>query len=186
MEPFVGQIMLFAGTFAPVGWVICDGRLISIQDNPTLYSIIGTYYGGDGRTTFGVPDLRSRVPVGAGHAPGLNYYPLGIIAGCENVPLSESQLPVHTHGATLQATGQIMSDTNPGEDDSPAGNSLAKASTDFYSAETPTTPMHASSVAITGTVTVEHSGSGSGHLNVQPCQAINYCIALQGIYPPRP
>ena len=186
MEPFIGQIMLFAGTYAPEGWAICDGRLLAVQENPSLFSLISTYYGGDGVTTFALPDLRSRIPVGAGQSPGLNYYPLGQKVGMEYVTLSATQMPSHSHNANLVATGQIMSDTNPGEDDSPAGNSLAKASTDFYSAETPTTPMHASSVAITGTVTVEHSGSGSGHLNVQPCQAINYCIALQGIYPTRP
>lgn len=186
MDPFIGQIMLFAGTYAPQGWAICDGRLLPVQQYQALYSIIGTYYGGDGVNNFGLPDLRGRVPVGAGQGTGLSNYQLGSKNGYENVVLTSAQMPSHTHGANLQVAGHIMANNSSGEDDSPVGNSLAKAATDFYSTETPTVAMNSSSIAITGTVTVQASGNNSGHTNIQPCQAINYCIALEGIYPPRP
>ena len=186
MEPFIGQIMLFAGTFAPRNWAICDGRLLAIQDYTSLYSLLGTIYGGDGRTTFGLPDLRGKAPIGAGHGPGLTNRILGQYGGQEHVILSTSQMPSHAHPATMQATGHIMADSAVGEDDSPSGNSLAKAATDFYSAETPTIAMNAASVAVEGTVTVEPSGNNYAHANMQPFQAINYCICLNGLYPPRP
>ncbi len=186
MDPILGSIMLFAGNFAPEGWFPCDGRLLSVQQYAALYSLLGTYYGGDGVNNFGIPDLRGRVPIGVGQGSGLTNRYLGEKSGYETVPLNSSQLPAHTHTASMQATGHIMADSAVGEDDSPAGNSLAKAPSDFYSTETPTTAMNANSVAVTGTVTVDQAGGNQAHANMQPYQALTYCIAWQGVYPQRP
>ena len=99
MEPFIGQLMLFGGNFAPRGWAMCDGQLLPIAQYSALFSILGTTYGGDGRTTFALPDLRGRVPMGFGHGPGLSAHGLGSKGGEENVTLTTSQIPSHSHQA---------------------------------------------------------------------------------------
>ncbi|MEM7302675.1 MAG: tail fiber protein [Pseudomonadota bacterium] len=170
-EPFVGEIRMFAGNFAPRGWALCDGQLLAVSQNDALFSLLGTIYGGDGRTTFGLPDMRGRIPMHMGQGPGLSNRRLGAKGGRETVTLLDTQLPVHTHPA--QGT------TDNGNLPSPGGNRLASNTVlEPYSAsESIDTPMAASAVSSTG-------GSGS-HDNVMPFICIHFIIALFGIYPSR-
>jgi microcystin-dependent protein len=162
-EPFLGEIRLFAGNFAPRNWSFCDGRLVEITSRPALFNLIGTIYGGDGRRSFALPDLRSRVPVHRG-----TFYPMGQKAGAETVALTGSQIPSHIHAVpALPAAGTSAS---------PAGELLAGGTTvSRYSANGPATAMSPSSV---GPV-----GAGQAHANVQPFVALNFIIALVGIFP---
>ena len=168
MEPFIAQIMLFGGNFAPRGWAFCDGQLLPISSNSALFSIIGTAYGGDGRTTFALPDLRGRVPMHAGTGPGLTPRQIGQTVGVEGVALTEAQMPAHSHAVN------VLND--PANNDRPAGDLLARAS--IYSGST------GSTVALSDQ-TISATGSGQQHENMQPTLCINYIIALQGIFPSR-
>lgn len=172
MEPFLGQLMLFGGNFAPRGWALCDGQLLPISSNSALFSILGTTYGGDGRTTFALPDLRGRAPIHQGHGPGLSDYRLGLKTGQENVTLTVANLPNHNHSVTIQ-TG----DLDPGTSSSPTSGMVpAEASEDIYGLGT--NPV--SSVTMT-----DSQGGSQSFSNVQPVLALNWCIALVGIYPSR-
>ncbi|WP_107498116.1 tail fiber protein [Thalassobius sp. I31.1] len=168
MEPFIAQIMIFGGTFAPRGWAFCDGQLLPIASNEALFSLIGTTYGGDGRTTFALPDLRGRAPIHEGQGPGLTNRQLGRTYGAEQVTLQADELPPHSH---------TMNVANVTADNSrPQGDMLAR--TEIYTATTsPTVPLAAA--------TISNSGAGQGHDNMQPSLAMNYIIALQGIFPSR-
>ncbi|WP_371225816.1 phage tail protein [Roseovarius sp. 2305UL8-3] len=168
MEPFIAQIMLFGGNFAPRGWAFCDGQLLPISSNSSLFSILGTTYGGDGRTTFALPDLRSRVPMHAGHGPGLSSREIGDKVGVEEVTLSTAQMPPHGHELNVLNA--------PADNDRPTGDLLARSS--IYSATT--TPT----VALNPT-TIADTGGGQSHENMQPTLCINYIIALEGIFPSR-
>lgn len=166
-EPFIGQIVMFAGNFNPRGWAFCNGQILSIAQNTALFSILGTTYGGNGQTTFALPDLRSRVPLHPGQGPGLSSYSLGQVGGTETVTLITSQIPAHNHGL-------IASDTTP-SDTLPNGKILAEAS--IYSAGAANAPMNPASIGLTG--------GGQPHPNIQPYLCINFIIALQGIFPSR-
>lgn len=168
MEPFIGQIMLFGGTFAPRSWAFCDGQLLAINANTALFSILGTTYGGDGRTNFGLPDLRGRVPMHAGTGPGLTPRSVGQRTGVETVTLAASQMPAHSHDMNFVNV--------PADNDRPSGDLLAR--TAIYSAAT--TPIGQLSAS-----TISQSGGSQAHENMQPTLCINYIIALQGIYPSR-
>ncbi len=169
-EPFVGEVRMFAGNFAPRGWAFCDGQLLAVSQNDALFSLLGTIYGGDGRTTFGLPDLRGRIPIHAGSGPGLSPRRLGAKGGAENVTLTVNQLPSHTHD--MQAIGQNANTPNA------SGNLLAQTPTvDLYITETPVQGM--ASTAVTNT------GGSRSHTNLMPFLCINYIIALFGIYPSR-
>ena len=168
MEPFIGQIILFAGNFAPRGWALCDGQLLDIASHSALFDILGTTYGGDGNTTFGLPDLRGRAPVHVGHGPGLSNYTLGERTGTETVTLTTAQIPAHSH--QLEAS----SDPPDGRGD-PRGDSLGTA--DIYAAATPAAQMNPASIA--------NTGGGQSHDNIQPVLALNFIIALVGLYPSR-
>ncbi len=167
---FVGQVKLFSGTFAPQGWHDCDGSLLSIAQHQALFSLIGTIYGGDGQTTFALPDLRGRAVVGAGQGPGLSSYTIGESSGVESVTLTQTQIPAHSHA--LQAAATL------GATASPAG-AVPAASPDGVGAytATPDAAMHAA--------TLESAGGSQPHPNMQPFLAIRYIICLEGIYPPR-
>ncbi len=167
-NPFLGEIIMFGGNYAPRGWALCDGQLLPISQNDALFSILGTTYGGDGRTSFGLPDLRGRVPVHAGSGPGLTSRPLGQKAGVEHVTLNITQIPPHTHkprASDNQADEQLPG-THVMADD---GNAIP-----IYS-NTPNTDMQDTTSA----------GGGQAHDNMQPYQVVNFIIALQGTYPPR-
>jgi len=172
IEPFVGEIMMFAGNFPPKGWAFCDGQLLSIAQNTALFSLIGTYYGGNGVVTFALPDLRSRVPMHAGGSggPGLTQRFLGEQGGTESVTLLAAQMPMHTHS--------LQVDTANGTTSSPNAALLARdpAGTPAYGVNT-TGALAATAIA--------SAGGNQPHENMQPFLAINYCIALEGIYPPR-
>lgn len=180
-EPFLGEIMLTGYTFCPRGWADAAGQLLPISSNTALFSLYGTTYGGDGRTTFALPDLRGRVAVSLGQGPGLSNYPLGQRGGTETTTLSTAQLPPHTH----PVTGQVMALSSTGSSPAPAGN---------YPAVNPATaaygplPGGGSTVAMGAnsvTGTAGPSGSGQPVGIVQPYVTLRYCVALQGIFPSR-
>ncbi|MEM6620718.1 MAG: tail fiber protein [Pseudomonadota bacterium] len=173
-EPFVGEIRMFAGNFAPRGWALCDGQLLAVSQNDALFSLLGTIYGGDGRSTFGLPDMRGRLPIHAGSGPGLSPRRVGARGGSENVTLTANQLPAHSHG--FQADGAV------GNSASPQGNTVAAvtAGNPYFQVSAqvpPLTSMDANSVTSTG-------GSRS-HTNLMPFLCVNFIIALVGIYPSR-
>lgn len=170
MDPFIGAIIMFGGNFAPRGWALCDGALLSISQNQALFSILGTTYGGDGRTTFGLPDLRGRVPMHAGSGPGLTTRRLGEKSGSENVTLNINQVPSHNH--------QIKAANTGGDDTDPlTAKAFATAADDLYLDSSQTGTMQDEIVTSAG-------GNGS-HNNLQPYQCVNFIIALQGTFPSR-
>ncbi len=169
-EPFVGEIRMFAGNFAPRGWAFCDGQLLAVSQNDALFSLLGTIYGGDGRTTFGLPDLRGRIPIHAGSGPGLSPRMLGAKFGTEEETLTVNQLPSHSH--PMQALQQNAATPNA------SGNMLAQTPTvDLYITDPPFEALNTNSVTAVG-------GSQS-HINLMPFLCINFIIALFGIYPSR-
>ncbi|NES22537.1 MAG: phage tail protein [Symploca sp. SIO3E6] len=168
-EPFIGEIRLFGFDFAPKGWAKCDGALLSINQNQSLYSILGNTYGGDGRTDFGLPGLRGRTPISFD-----NNHILGEQSGTETIDLTTDKMPTHTHA--MQATNADAISGNDGAN--PTGHILAQATTKIYSDDFSTlTSMNA--------ITVGNTGGGTGMNNMQPFLTINFCIALTGLYPPR-
>jgi len=161
---------MFAGNFAPRGWAFCDGQLLAVSQNDALFSLFGTIYGGDGRTTFGLPDLRGRVPIHAGSGPGLSPRNIGAMGGAEQVTLTANQLPSHTH--PVKATNDIADASEPG------GQLPAQSTTiDMYVSTAPTVDFNPAAVPGVG-------GSGS-HSNLMPFLCINFIVALFGIYPSR-
>jgi microcystin-dependent protein len=170
-EPFIGQITLFAGNFAPRGWAFCNGQLLSIQQNTALFSLLGTTYGGNGQTTFALPDLRGRAPISAGQAPGLSNYVLGQSGGTETTTLTINQIPAHVH------TTVAVSSPDPGTTTNPANAVLANSGeVPIYGTSNPQ--------QLAGPTT-GLSGSNQPFSNLSPYLTLNYIIALQGIYPPR-
>ena len=169
MEPFIGMIVMFGGNFAPRGWALCDGQLLDINSNSALFSILGTTYGGDGRTTFGLPELRGRVPIHAGTGPGLSSRRLGEKSGSENVTLTEPQLPPNSH-----RIGVTDEDGNTNEAN---GNVLANTVNNNYYTGDP-----AAGKTLGG---VSPTGGGNPVSIVQPFQCVNYIIALVGVFPSR-
>ncbi len=169
MEPFIGQVILFAGNFAPRSWALCNGQLLPISQYSALFSILGTTYGGDGVTTFALPDLRGRAPVHAGHGPGLSNYSLGERTGTETVTLTEAQMPAHTHTMGANANG------NPPTSSDPRNRTLG--SSNIYDDGLPEATLQSQPLGTTG--------GGQAHSNVQPVLAVNFIIALEGLYPSR-
>ncbi len=170
MDPFLGEIIMFGGNFAPRGWAMCDGQLLPINSNQALFSILGTTYGGDGRTTFALPDLRGRVSMHPGNGPGLSPRRLGEKGGDENVTLTQAQMPAHNHQIHAANTGG--DDTNP-----TTAKGFASAADDLYLENAPSTAMQ--------NEIVTSSGGGGSHTNIQPFECVNYIIALQGTFPSR-
>ncbi len=171
MDPFIGQIVMFAGNFAPRSWAFCDGQLLPISSNTALFSILGTTYGGDGRTTFGLPDLRGRVPMHPGNGPGLSSRRLGQQLGAETTTLSVANMPSHSHSMTASSNGPAQG--------APAGGSLptnGRGEPNIYAAGAGTTPMGSSTTS---------AGGNQSFNNVQPSLCVNYIIALFGTFPSR-
>lgn len=181
MEPFIGMIMPCPYTFAPRGWAFCMGQTLEIAECQTLYSLIGTTYGGDGRTTMKLPDLRGRVIVGKGQSPGTRDYRLGEQGGAETVRLSDTQMPLHAHTSPgIPAnSGDAEAGRVPGPTAVPARVAGSKRGeyTDSYSTTSDTTLMAGENTG--------DAGGGDIHENRQPSLVINYIIALEGIYPER-
>jgi microcystin-dependent protein len=161
-QPYVGEIRMFAGNFAPAGWFFCEGQLLPISEYETLFNLIGTTYGGDGQSTFALPDLRGRLPIHQGSS-----HVLGEMAGVEGVTLTNSQIPSHTHG--------LMASTSPGVTGTPAGQVLAvgheRAYTDNVSAVTLATGI------------VSAAGGSQPHTNFMPYLCVNFIISMFGIFP---
>jgi microcystin-dependent protein len=166
-EPFLGEIRLFPYNFAPRGWAFCAGQLMAISQNTALFALLGTTYGGNGQTTFGLPDLRGRRAVSSGQGPGLSFYNLGQQGGTEFTTLLQTNMPAHAHsvGATMVNAG----------DNKPAGNYLAVGGS--YVNTAPNTTM--------GPLMIGSTGGGQPFSILEPYLALNYCIALVGIFPSR-
>lgn len=171
MEPFIGQVMMFAGNFAPRGWALCDGQLLSISQHSALFSILGTTYGGDGVSTFALPDMRCRVPIHVGTGPGLTPQHLGERSGVETVTLSVNQMPTHNHQVSCLSTQGNLA--------TPQGNYLGGDRTggdDLYS-NTANASMNSQMI--------EPAGESQPVNLMQPSLCVNFVIALDGIYPSR-
>ncbi|MDB4383951.1 tail fiber protein [bacterium] len=181
-NPMIGEIRMFGGNFTPRYWAFCSGQLLPIRENPALFSILGTTYGGDGRTTFALPDMRGRAPVhsgGSGAGPGLTHRPLGAKGGEENVVLNSTHLPSHTHTASGTVTPQASS--GQGDSDTPESAFPAAHASDEDFSESADTAMGQSPVS----VTVNNTGGNLQHNNMQPWLAVNFIIALFGVFPSR-
>ncbi len=173
-EAYIGEIRMFAGNFAPRGWALCDGQLLPIHQNQALFSIVGTMYGGDGRTTFALPDLRGRVVVHPGQGPGLTRRQIGEKGGSETNTLTIAQIPAHSH--TASATNPVFNDE--ANTDDPTGKHPAVSGENMYSDK-------ATGNGALPEVTIGNTGGGQAVNNMQPFLGINYIICLQGIFPSR-
>lgn len=173
-DQFLGEIRPFAFNFAPTGWMLCQGQTLSIQQYSALFSLIGTYYGGNGTTTFQVPNLQSRVPMSQGTSSAGETYVIGEEAGTESVTVTTSTMPMHNH--TFSGMNSNGNDNKPA-----AGASLANSSNaaNYYGPPSSLTSLNVSSVSLAP------PGGGLPHNNIQPYLAINWCIALSGTYPAR-
>ena len=170
-EPFLGEIRMFSFNFAPQGWAPCDGRLLPINQNQALFALLGNMYGGNGTTTFALPNLQSRVPINYGHGAGLSSYVVGQAGGAETVKLSAAQMPAHTH--PVKANGGAADSKMPG------GRALGRSDSRAYAAAPDaSTVMNANMLGA--------AGAGQPHANMQPYLAVNFCIAMVGIFPARP
>ena len=174
-DPFIAEIIMFGGNFAPRGWAFCDGQLLPIAQNSALFSILGTTYGGDGRTTFGLPDLRGRSPVHAGNGPGLPSIPLGAKSGNRT-----TTLPTHFHTATSTAHA-----VQPGGDSNDAVNNFCADDVGVSSGTYHTGPANTTMNAGAVTTTVASIGADPSNKNYHPYQAVNFIIALVGVFPSR-
>lgn len=177
MDPFIGQIVMFGGNFAPRGWAFCNGQLLAIAQNSALFSILGTIYGGDGRTTFGLPELRGRAAVHAGGSsgPGLTNRPLGSRGGSQTNTLTTNNMPSHNHVATQRGELALANSGDP-------TNKLAAISTSqVYTSNTAASEVNLAPESIV----VSNTGGGQAVNNMQPYTAVNYIIALVGVFPSR-
>ncbi len=179
MDPYLAQVIIFAGNFAPRGWMYCHGQLLSIAENTALFSLVGTTYGGDGQVTFGLPDLQGRVPVGTGTGPGRSSYDLGQVSGTEQVTLFTGNLPAHNHPATLTASVGVSGAGATADD--PDGALLTTTNAPFYA----TGAAGGRLGGTTSTVAIGPAGSNAGFSNKSPYLVINYIICTEGIYPSR-
>lgn len=172
-DPFIGEIRIFAGNFAPADWSFCNGSLLSINEYDALFSLIGTTYGGDGQSTFALPDLRGRLPMGQGAGPGLTPRTMGQQFGTETVTLIGQQLPAHSHN--FAATTVAV------ETGSPAGGLFGDTEADVFYVSAPDNPE----LKTMSAKTVTSAGASQPHNNIMSSVGMNYIICLNGIYPPR-
>lgn len=167
-QPFVGEIRMFAGNFAPAGWMFCDGQLLPISENETLFQLIGTTYGGDGEETFALPNLQSRVPIHMGTSPSGTTYQLAEAAGTETVTITAQQTPIHNH--------PMLASTSPAGSQTPASNVLAKSTqVDLFINAVPSDPLNNNAITPVG--------GSQPHENCQPFLCINFIISLFGLFP---
>lgn len=172
-DPFVAEIRIFPFNFAPKGWAWCDGQLLPLSQNTALFSLLGTTYGGDGKSNFALPDLQGRAPMHPGQGPGLSLHDLGETGGSETVTLLESEIPAHFHGVRSEsATG-----TSASIEGKRFGRSATGRPSAYTTATTPLVQMHPNSIA--------PAGGDQPHNNMQPYLTFYFCIALQGVFPPR-
>jgi microcystin-dependent protein len=172
-DPFVAEIRVFPFNFPPTGWAFCNGQLLPLSQNTALFSLLGTVYGGDGKSTFALPDLGGSTPIHPGQAPGGSQYFLGQTGGSETVTLLQSEMPAHTH--------QLMASSgDPAESNVPTSNVLARSNINVYS--TTLTPL----VQMAAPQALGINGGGLPHNNMMPYLTLSFCIALQGVFPQRP
>jgi len=171
MDPFVAEIRIFPFNFAPKGWAFCDGQLLPLSQNTALFSLLGTTYGGDGKSNFALPDMQGNAPMHPGQGPGLSLHDLGETGGSDTVSLLQSEIPSHAH------TARASSDPSTVQDPSPV-RSWARSQPGFaYIAGNPNVSMAGEALA--------PAGGDQPHNNLQPYLTLNFCIALQGVFPPR-
>jgi microcystin-dependent protein len=169
-DPFLAEIRIFPFQFAPKGWAFCDGQLLPLSQNTALFSLLGTTYGGDGKSNFALPNVEGSAPMHPGQGPGLSLHDLGEIGGSETVTLLESEIPAHAHALRASLDDADLAIPT-------AGRSLAKASANLYLAANPNAQMAFQGLA--------PAGGDQPHNNMQPYLTLNFCIALQGVFPPR-
>ena len=170
MDPFVAEIRIMANNFAPTGWAFCAGQLLPISQNTALFSLVGTYYGGDGKSTFGLPDMQGSAPMFWGQGPGLSDRFIGEIGGVQSVTLLQSEIPSHNHN--------VLTAGDPGDTNKPTNNAIARSSgASVYGTAGSTVTMSPNTIA--------PAGSSFPHNNMQPYITMNFVIALQGVFPPR-
>src|SRR3990172_9568516 len=172
-DPFVAEIRIFPFNFAPRGWAFCDGQLMPLSQNTALFSLLGTTYGGDGKSNFALPDLQGRAPMHPGQGPGLSLHDLGETGGSETVTLLESETPAHAHALRADAA-------DPADVQAPSSAVVLARSQGGNAYQTNTAGLVP--MAVTALETV---GGGAPHNNLQPYLTVNFCIALQGVFPPR-
>jgi microcystin-dependent protein len=178
-EPYLAQITLYACNFAPRQWAMCQGQILSISQNTALFSLLGTYYGGNGTTTFGLPDLRGRVPLAYGQGAGLSNYAIGEVGGQPTVTLTGNEMARHNHAFNASTAVTTTGTSNGNTFGTAHVGSPVKGFTDalIYVQGNPNTTMNPQELQLTG--------GGGAHNNMQPYLTLNYCIAMAGIYPPR-
>lgn len=199
-EPYLGEIRIFAFDYPPVYWADCNGQLVQISQNQALYALLGTRYGGNGTTTFGLPDLQGRLPMHLGNGPGLTPRILAQKGGAEQVTITTNQMPAHTHAVqtattltqTAQATATLVGATDSANANSPEGNNLAAGTNLYRSSPRTLKNMAASSIAVTQpafsantTVNIANNGGGHPTPTMPPFMVLRFCIALQGLFPQR-
>lgn len=179
MEPFIGQIQAFGFNFPPRGWATCSGQLLPIAQNSALFSLLGTQYGGDGRTTFGLPDFRGRIPLHFGQGPGLPNYNIGQKSGIYQITLTTANMPSHNHGFAVSSSKATQSSATTGTSIGAPGTTSGRTFTpvDGYNTTTPDVVMNAASI--------QNNGGGQSFNSMNPYIVVNWCIALVGIYPSR-
>jgi microcystin-dependent protein len=181
-SPFVAEIRIFGFNFPPKGWAFCRGQLLPISQNTALFSLLGTNYGGDGKSTFGLPDMEGSVPIQQGQGPGLSDYFLGQISGSQNVTVLQSEMPLHNHTMSV-------STTSAGTVTAANGNQLAQGLNGGKQNQNVAriySPNAASATTVMSPMAISVTGSSFPHNNMMPYLALNYCIAMQGIVPARP
>jgi microcystin-dependent protein len=169
-EPFVAEIRPFGFNFAPQGWAQCDGQLLPISQNTALFSLLGTFYGGDGKSTFALPNLQGSAPMSQGQSGGTSDRSLGEASGSEAITLVESEMPAHSHA--LNAVESTATERQPPNQMFAVGEAMS-----FYRTGQPNTAMNPSMLTV--------GGGGQPHNNMQPFLVLNFCIAMQGVFPPR-
>ena len=175
MDPFVAEIRIFPFNFAPKGWAFCNGQILPLSQNTALFSLLGTTYGGDGKSNFALPDMQGNAPMHPGQGPGLSLHDLGETGGVETVTLLNSEIPLHAHtvAGSINANGDSITPANSIWSQAPGG----RGSLQLYTPGAPTGGMNPNPLGMTG--------GNQPHNNMQPYLTLNFCIALQGVYPPR-
>ena len=169
-QPYLGEIRLFPYNFAPRSWAFCNGQIMAISQMTALFSLLGTTYGGNGQTTFALPDLRGRRAISSGQGPGLQFYDLGQVSGVETVTLIQTEMPQHTHS--------VLASTSDSSSKNPSQNILGGTASPVYAAV-------ATANATLAPQTIGMAGGSQPHENRAPYLTLNYCIAMEGIYPSR-